>query len=157
MTLPRRRATPRRTTSPRCVRQRCNRRAEIADLCVPHAEVAADTAFSAYVRGRDRGCTAVGVLPSTACSGDLQAAHIVGRGNHATRYDPQNVHALCAAHHMRVDQSGREDAKYRWAIDRLGNDGYGELMIRASALVKRRTAVDDAYERWIRGGELCDV
>lgn len=149
MTLPKKRSKPRRTTSPRCRKQRCNKRAEIDDLCITHADDKAWTAFSLYVRERDGRCTAAGVIDSFlgGCEGKLQAAHIVGRRNQAVRFDPENVHALCMAHHMTVDQAGREHGKYAWAVSVLGPEGYEALMERARPTVDRREAIRAALER----------
>lgn len=141
--LKRKRAIKRRTTTPRCRFQRCNKRAEIDGMCVSHAEKSAWAVFSLMVRMRDGRCTAEGVL-----EGDhqlpLQAAHIVGRRNQAVRYDPLNVHALCSAHHLVVDQAGQEHAKYRWAVSLLGEDGYAALMERARPMTDRRIAIEAA-------------
>lgn len=140
MTLPKKRAKPRRTTSPRCARQRCNKRAEILGLCVSHAEERAWEEFSTWIRQRDARCTAAWVL-DTPCLGRLQAAHIVGRRNQAVRYDPANVHAACQGHHMMIDQAGAEHAKYRWAMSLLGEEGYEALMQRAAVMGDRREAI----------------
>jgi hypothetical protein len=143
MTLQKKRATPRRTTSPRCRKQRCNKRAEIDDLCVTHADDLAWHLFSKFVRERDGRCTAIGVIDSFLgeCQGGPQAAHIVGRRNQRVRFDPLNVHTLCMAHHMTVDQSGQEHAKYAWAVAVLGEDGYDALMQRARKPLDRRVAI----------------
>lgn len=142
MTLARKRATKRRTTSPRCERQRCNKRAEIVGLCLSHAEKQAWTEFSLFIRERDARCTAADVF-DTDCEGlpMLQAAHIVGRRNQAVRYDPENVHAACPGHHMLIDQAGREHAKYRWATALLGEEHYAALMARANEMGDRREAI----------------
>ena len=145
--IKRRRAAPRRTTTPRCVKQRCNKRAEIQEMCVSHAEQTADDAFSLWIRERDGGCTAAGVLPEE-CEGHLQAAHTVGRRNHAVRFSPQNVGSLCQRHHMMVDQAGAEHAKFIWATHRLGVTGYSELMLASRPVVSRRDSVEAALE-WL--------
>lgn len=141
--ITRKRAKPRRTTSPRCANRQCNKRAEIRDLCVSHAEQRADAAFSIAIRNRDACCTAAAVL-ETSCIGVLQAAHIVGRRNQSVRYDPANVHTCCAAHHMTVDQAGQEHAKVSWAVSILGEEGYWALMARASVMGDRREAIRTA-------------
>lgn len=149
MTLPKKRSKPRRTTSPRCRKQRCNKRAEIDDLCVTHADDKAWKAFSKMIRERDGDCTAKGVLESFVgdCMGGLAAAHIVGRRNQAVRFDPDNVHALCHAHHVTVDQAGQEHAKYIWAVAVLGGERYVALMERSRPTVDRREAIRAALER----------
>ena len=156
VTLPRKRPKPRRTTSPRCSNQRCKKRAEIRGLCVSHAEQRADRLFSRWVRDRDGRCTAAGVLDGE-CKGTLQAAHIVGRRNHAVRYDPRNVHALCAAHHYTVDQHGQEHAKHRWAenavfdMERPGDHLLDDLYRDAGDFTtNRRQAIEEALG-WLSG------
>ena len=141
--IKRRRAAPRRTTTPRCVKQRCNKRAEIQEMCISHAEQTADDVFSLWVRERDGKCTGMGVLPG-ACEGHLQAAHTVGRRNHAVRYSTSNVGTLCQRHHVMVDQAGAEHAKFLWATSRLGVTGYSELMLAARPITPRREAVEAA-------------
>lgn len=143
--MPRKRTAPRRTTSPRCANQRCKKRAEIAGLCVSHAEQRADRLFSRWVRDTDGRCTAAGVLAGE-CKGILQAAHIVGRRNYSVRFcvSPRNVWSLCAAHHYTVDQHGQEHAKYRWALAVLGADDYDVLMEIAARRGNRREATFDA-------------
>lgn len=142
---PRKRTTKRRTTSPRCSVQRCDKPAEIRGWCITHAERRADRLFSRFVRDRDGRCTAAGVLDGE-CRGILQAAHIVGRRNYAVRFEPCNVHALCAAHHYTVDQHGQENAKYRWALSALEPSiwDYDELMHNAGLMTKRRQAIEEA-------------
>ena len=132
-----------------CSRQRCSRRAQIAGLCVSHAEQMADARFSRFVRSRDRRCTAQDVLEGTRCAGPLQACHIVGRRRAVTRYDEANVHTCCAAHHRTIDQAGSEHAKYRWATSLLGEDGYAALMARAQVSGKRLIEVEKAYSRYL--------
>jgi hypothetical protein len=145
---PLRRRSPikRRTTSPRCSRQRCNRAASVEGRCITHAEQDADRAFSVWVRARDGTCTAAVVL-DTPCGGPLQAAHIIGRANHTTRFSPDNVHAACRDHHMHIDQYGSEAAKWRWATAVLGERRYTSLMIRGRAITKRADAVAAALAR----------
>lgn len=130
-------------TVPRCLNRQCKKRAEIENLCITHAERKADTKFSLRIRERDRRCTAKDILPGD-CHGVLQAAHIVGRRNHAVRYDPENVHALCARHHYTVDQHGQEGAKYVWASRLLGEDGWERLMARSQRMGNRRESVREA-------------
>lgn len=137
--LKRKRATPRRTTSPRCASLRCNKPG--SPLCVTHTEQRADRLFSLYVRNRDGACTAN--FPHD-CDGFLQAAHIIGRRNQSVRYDPRNVHALCRAAHMLVDQHGREGIKYQWALSRIGFDAFLDLTEESRAMTKRKDAAGTA-------------
>jgi hypothetical protein len=88
------------------------------------------------------------VVLDTPCGGPLQAAHIIGRANHTTRFSPDNVHAACRDHHMMIDQYGSEAAKYLWALSVLGGERrYGALMIRGRAITKRADAVSAALAR----------
>jgi hypothetical protein len=151
--LPKRRAKPRRTTSPRCAKQRCNRRAEIEGLCISHAEGQADDAFQRWVRHRDGLCTAGDGFGGVSCFGVLSAAHVVGRKNHSVRYYPDNVHALCSAHHVFVDQHGRENAKFIWASGVLGADRFAALMYLAGTVVDRRESVSLALARYRNGAK----
>lgn len=129
--------------APRCSRLRCDRRAEIAGWCIQHAEKEADERFSRWVRARDGACT----FPRIGdCRGILQAAHGVGRGNHRTRFDPENVHALCERHHKMVDQHGREGLKRQWLTAALGVQGYDQLMDRSLEPRDRREAVEAALD-----------
>jgi hypothetical protein len=145
--IKRKRATPRRTTTPRCTIRGCNKPAKIRGWCVSHAEQVADRLFSRWVRDRDGRCTAAGVLDGE-CKGILQAAHIVGRRNHSVRFSPSNVHSLCAAHHYTVDQHGQESAKYRWGCACLGAEFFDVLMAEAAVLVKRVHAIEEALS-WL--------
>lgn len=55
----------------------------------------ADRAFSKYVRTRDGQC-----LAAPPHAGNLQCAHIIGRGYKSIRTHPDNAVALCAKHHV---------------------------------------------------------
>lgn len=146
--IQRKRATKRRTTTPRCTKQRCTKRAEIEGLCISHAEAEADARFSWFVRSRDSfRCTARGMF-DLACAGNLQAAHIVGRRKMPTRFHESNVHALCQAHHRLVDQHGAEAAKYRWAVSRIGVDGWELITTLALGTLSRRDATSQALARY---------
>lgn len=59
----------------------------------------ADRLFSKLIRARDGHCQAVGTHDIT-CSGYLQCAHIVGRGELSLRVDESNALTLCQAHHV---------------------------------------------------------
>lgn len=120
------------------MRQRCNRRAEVLELCLPHAERKADDAFSEWVRlERDRRCTGETVF-DTPCNGRLQAAHFIGRRNYRVRFDPDNVHALCEAHHVMVDQHHRLGAKLAWITHLLGDERRDALVRRSNETADRR-------------------
>lgn len=137
-----------RELKPRCTIGGCSYYQEVRTWCTKHAEKKADDAFSLWVRARDGMCTAVGVLDGP-CNGNLQAAHGVGRGNHTTRFDPRNVHALCGHHHRIVDSFGKEGLKHAWLVARLGEEGYAQLMVDSRVITKRRLAVAAAVEEYL--------
>lgn len=143
-------AKKRRTTSPRCSNRQCHQRAVAAGFCISHAEKRADDLFSLWIRERDAQCTAEGVLP-TPCRGRLQCAHVIGRRKQTTRFDPANAHGACEGHHQHVDQHESLGAKYRWAVSRLGEDGWARLMERSRITTPRLVAVTAALE-WLGEG-----
>lgn len=138
------RTTKRRTTSPRCIRQRCGKPAKIRDLCVTHAMREADRLFSVYVRENDGVCTFPKHLSATPCEGPLQAAHGEPRGNYATRYDRRNVHGVCRTHHMMLDSGSKHALKAAWLSGILGGAGYDELMEDALRPADKHAAIDAA-------------
>lgn len=119
--------------------------------CAKHAEQRADRLFSLWVRDRDGRCTASPVF-HTDCDGPLQAAHIVGRRNQRVRYSPANVHAVCRAHHIAIDQHGREGAKYDWAVFVLGETQFTDLRIKARQTANRLDAALSALA-WLESEE----
>lgn len=143
------RVKPRAYKTPRCDRQGCKKPAKIQGWCESHAEREADRLFSLWVRRRDGRCTAAEVLTETECRGIPQAAHIEGRRKQSVRFDPANVHQLCSAHHVVVDQHASHAAKARWAISLLGPDGYHELIERAAVTLPRAVAVERALS-WLK-------
>ena len=157
--LPRKRATARRKPAIVCGSARCKRRPSPgSSLCVSHTEQRADRLFSVWVRKRDGGCTYVlekhidGRDGPCGVTTALQAAHVIGRRNKAVRFDPENVHALCSAHHVMVDQHGREGAKFDWAIAVLGPGRFGALRERARTPKDRATAALEALE-WLEAAD----
>lgn len=128
-------------SKPKCTVRNCKRPARIlGKLCSQHGMLKADTLLSAWVRGRDKTCTAEGMFDLN-CKGVLQAAHIVGRKNYATRYDAANVHALCAAHHYFLDKPGREGHKWQWGRLRFPNDHHLEALYERSLRKTDRASV----------------
>ena len=140
--LKRKSATKRRRVLPRCSNRQCHAIARIQGWCVRHAEMEADRLFSLWVRERDGRCMMLYL--SLPCEGPLQAAHGEPRGNHATRYDPRNCHALCRAHHMLVDRGSKHALKAIWLGDVLGLAEYQDLLRAALMPVKRVSAIEDA-------------
>ena len=64
----------------------------------PYTMKKADILFSQIIRVKGR-CEAKG-LDSIRCNGNLQCAHIIGRGNRTLRFDEMNALCLCASHHF---------------------------------------------------------
>jgi hypothetical protein len=143
--MPRRRTTKRKPRANACVVRSKTHTGPARNLqggpfyCAKHAEQRADRLFSLWVRDRDRRCTAAPVFHSP-CVGGLQAAHIVGRRNKRVRFNPANVHAVCAGHHRAIDQHGQEDIKYRWALHVLGELQWIELSVKARQTADRHAA-----------------
>lgn len=154
--MPRKAARPRRKPAVTCATLRCKRRPGTnAPMCVQHLEAKADRLFSLWVRERDGYCTYIRhsgygwqLVDRCNVGTGIQAAHIIGRRNKAVRFDPANVHALCPAHHVMVDQHGREHAKYDWAVSLLGESGFAALRERARIPKPRITAALEALE-WL--------
>lgn len=148
------RKTPLRRKSPTkrrraavCPMQRCSGRPAINGVCISHAERLADKLFSEWIRARDGTCT-VAPLAQTPCGGPLQCAHVIGRGKHLHRYDPANSHAACRDHHARIDQHQELGLKVRWAVSRLGEEGWQRLIERSWVTTPRLVAVTAALE-WL--------
>ena len=152
--LKRKAARTRRPPPVTCSVRGCKRRPGTnSPMCIQHLEAKADRLFSLWVRERDGYCT----FPLDDRTGPcgrveaLQAAHIIGRRTKATRFDPQDVWALCRDHHVMVDQHGREHAKYDWAVSLLGEGGFAALRERARIPKPRITAALEALE-WLEEG-----
>lgn len=146
MTLTKKRTKPRRTTSPRCETQRCKKPAKIEGRCITHAEREADRLFSLWIRDRDQRCTYADLMGASDCKGPLQAAHVYSRRYMATRYNPANVHALCAGHHLMVDT--HQAHKDEWAIARIGVAMFDILRSASIAGLSRVESVTAALE-WL--------
>lgn len=95
----------------------------------------ADKIFSEWIRARDKRCINCGRTSNLTCS------HFWGRGNSATRYDPENCDTLCwmPCHFKWEKQKQGEYMKLK--IKQLGKKGYAELEKRARSIVKRKDAI----------------
>lgn len=96
--LPKKRKTKRRTTSPRCDRQRCTRpqagiTEQLVGLCKTHLVREADRLMSLHVRSEVGQCQACGSTQT------LQWAHVHSRRYLAIRWDRENSTCLCARCH----------------------------------------------------------
>ena len=122
-----RRSKPRRTTSPRCSKQRCNRRAVLAGMCKTHATREADRIFSLVTRGYGGcyGAIEFWIGPEFECGGVLQCCHLISRQYRNTRWHKDNVVPMCGAHHRWFDLHPleRENMIRAW----LGSGEYDNL------------------------------
>ena len=123
----RRRSKPKR---PSCTVRGCTRRPYIGgEYCITHAKALADRLWSVYIRNRDGMCQAAAFFPNIRCAGSLQAMHLVSRRYLATRYDPSNGRAGCAAHHCYLTEHPLEADLFNRQV--LGTAVYDELKARA--------------------------
>lgn len=101
---------------------------------------AADKTFSIFVRLRDGKCV------SCFKRGEkdkedrpivgLQASHFWSRRHENTRFDPENVEALCVSCHMRWGGDYRDEYK-AFKIRQLGKEGYDLLEYRKNQYKKK--------------------
>ena len=94
----------------------------------------ADDIFSVYIRLRDGKCMRCGRLPERDRFGrpikGLQASHYFGRANETTRFDEENVDALCGACHRLWGSDDREAYRF-FKIRQLGEQGFQVLNVRS--------------------------
>ena len=69
----------------------------------------------------------------------LEASHYFSRKRESTRFDPENVYALCTPCHKRMgSHTLKEDGEYDlWVKEKLGERGYKLLKLRANTTGKR--------------------
>ncbi len=93
----------------------------------------ADIIFSRLIRNRDKKCFFCNNVAS-------QNSHFWGRGNSATRYDPENCDGICGGCHMRHE--GNKQGLYRdMKIAQLGKEKYESLEKRGRSIMKRSDAI----------------
>lgn len=97
-----------------------------------------DREFSQFIRRRDsftcQRCASV--FPENAFG--LHASHFIGRAVRATRWDPENVDAMCNGCHGFFE--ARKATAYRaWKIDQLGPNRFDALVERSNTVKKWRT------------------
>jgi len=89
----------------------------------------ADNVFSKWIRERDNN---ICVLKSEKCILTIQAGHLIKRGKMNTRYDEENVHALCMYHNY---LDFHEPQHYiAWFVKKYGSDKYLELVERSKQI-----------------------
>jgi len=102
----------------------------------------ADREFSLFIRQRDPRC----FFFRTGCPNpSSQNSHFWGRGNSATRYDPENCDGICGGCHMRHE--GNKQGLYReLKIAQLGKARYAALEKHARSTMPRRNAIITCME-----------
>ena len=97
------------------------------------ATTTADNYFSKWIRERDQVCQRCGTPENLTCS------HYHRRAISITRYCPINCSALCSECHQ--EWEGPKEEYTNLMIERLGMQGFIELMQKAGRTQKRSDAV----------------
>lgn len=100
----------------------------------------ADTAFSQFIRLRDRRCVRCGSYVQFNGAGlpiTHQASHYWSRGKENTRFDPENVDTLCYGCHRLWGHGDERDDYKAFKIRQLGEEGFKRLDQRAHAIGKK--------------------
>lgn len=98
----------------------------------------ADKVFSQYIRLRDGRCLRCLIpveLNSKGLPVSLQASHFQGRGKENTRFNEDNVCALCMGCHMYFTAHPGEH--YQWQVKRLGQDKVDEIILWSNQYLKK--------------------
>lgn len=107
---------------------------------------AADKAFSQYIRLRDGMCLRCRIPVTVNGKGlptSLQASHFQGRRKENTRFDPDNVCALCMGCHMYFTANPAEH--YQWQVDRLGQKTVDEVILKSNTYLKKDRQLQAMY------------
>lgn len=88
-----------------------------------------DRLFSSYIRIK-----AGGVCEYCGRMGRVETSHFHGRRKGSTRYDEDNVVALCHSCHMYLQE--HPNIHSEWFEKRLGSERYELLNIRAQKIIK---------------------
>jgi 5-methylcytosine-specific restriction endonuclease McrA len=107
---------------------------------------AADTAFSLFIRARDKRCV--------TCSNLTQdCSHVFSRSHYATRWDEENAYGQCRQCHMR-HHNQTESYLLDWARGMLWSDGFEKLRTKWATVskltVKEIQAVAKRYTEKLR-------
>lgn len=98
----------------------------------------ADTAFSQYVRLRDKECRRCHSLVKFNDNGmpvSHQASHFQGRGKEATRFDLENVDCLCGGCHQYFTANPGEH--YMWQVATKGQSTIDAVILRSNTYLKK--------------------
>lgn len=98
-----------------------------------------DLEFSRFIRERDNfTCQRCGTQHTPNSTG-LHASHFIGRANRSTRWDPQNVDAMCNGCHQYLET--HKATTYRaWKQDQLGEQAFLDLIRRSQQIKKWKEA-----------------
>lgn len=106
----------------------------------------ADKAFSKWIRLRDGKCLRCQKPLEKNGKGEpvsLQASHFQGRGKEATRFDPDNVCALCYGCHQYFTSHPGEH--YQWQVARLGQDKVDQVILASNTYMKKDRQLQRMY------------
>lgn len=105
----------------------------------------ADTTFSVHIRQRDKKCLRCGIKEYLSCS------HYHRRGHSATRFDEENCITLCYGPYSNKCHETWEGPKNEYTefmVNRLGQEAFIKLSIRAGTTVKRSDEVAKWKEKY---------
>ena len=106
----------------------------------------ADTAFSQWIRLRDKECRRCHSLVKLNSKGlpiTHQASHFQGRGNENTRFDPNNVDTLCSGCHQYFTANPAEH--YHWQVKMKGQDLVDEIVLYSHMYKKKDREAEYIY------------
>lgn len=112
-------------------------------LPMPKLVKKADTAFSKWIRARDKEC----VLKNKKCSSVLQCGHLIRRGKRSVRFDEFNCNAQCSYHNFLHNSEPHHYTD--WFIREYGSLPYEDLCDRARRIKKfTRQELEDIIKKY---------
>ena len=104
----------------------------------------ADVLFSKYIRLRDRLCQRCFKRGSGPLGIDgLQASHFQGRRKEATRFNEDNVCALCPSCHRYLGENPAEHVRFQ--VERLGQEKVDKIILLSNTRQKRDRTLARIY------------
>lgn len=104
---------------------------------------AADTAFSLYIRARDKSCVTCGSYKSLQCS------HLFSRIAYSTRWNTQNAACQCSSCNLKHEYDPGPFTL--WYLREYGNEMYEHIHSLYSSMVKFKTYQIEEIARYYRG------
>lgn len=101
-----------------------------------------DRMFSKYTRAKDYYTCQRCRRTYEPNSRGLGCSHYWGRGRENTRFDPENCIALCTGCHRIWGHGDGRDEYKRFMIEKLGQEGFDKLEVRAYTRKSRDDALD---------------